>query len=36
MGEETNPHWVNFFGWLGVLAMIVALVSMIVFYFIGN
>ena len=34
MGEETNPHWVNFFGWLGVLAMIAALILMGVFYFI--
>lgn len=34
MGEETNPHWVNFFGWLGVLAMIAALILMIIFYFI--
>ncbi|MFA5777185.1 MAG: divalent metal cation transporter [Parcubacteria group bacterium] len=33
MGEETNPHWVSFFGWLGVLAMIVALILMIVFSF---
>lgn len=34
MGEETNPHWVSFFGWLGVLAMIVALIAMGVFYFV--
>jgi Mn2+/Fe2+ NRAMP family transporter len=34
MGEETNPHWVNFFGWLGVLAMIAALIAMGIFYFV--
>jgi len=34
MGEETNPYWVSFFGWLGVLAMTVAIIAMVVFYFI--
>lgn len=34
MGEETNPHWVSFFGWLGVLAMTVAIIAMVAFYFI--
>ena len=32
MGEETNPHWVNFFGWLGVLAMIVAMGTIGIMY----
>jgi NRAMP (natural resistance-associated macrophage protein)-like metal ion transporter len=34
MGNETNPAWVKIFGWFGVLAMIVALIAMAVFYFI--
>lgn len=32
MGEETTSFPVNFFGWLGVLAMIMAIIMMIIFY----
>lgn len=33
MKSETHPFWVRIFGWFGVLAMVVALIMMGIFYF---
>jgi NRAMP (natural resistance-associated macrophage protein)-like metal ion transporter len=33
MGEETSSRWVNFFGWVGVVAMSAAILLMIYFQF---
>ncbi len=32
MGAETHPFWVKIFGWLGVLAMIMAVIAMGILY----
>jgi NRAMP (natural resistance-associated macrophage protein)-like metal ion transporter len=34
MGKETNPKWVSFFGWLGVMAMFLGIILTSVLYLI--
>ncbi len=34
MGEETSPCWVNFFSWMGVIAMVAAMIAIGFFQFV--
>ncbi len=36
MGQETNPRWVRFFGWLSVVFVIVAVLAMLILNFIPS